>query len=490
MRMSFLLLLFLGSIAPAMAVTRYVATNGSTNNFPYTVGAAKYIQDAIDAADPGDTVLVSDGVYNSYTGRVSGVTGALLKSRVVIDKPITVQSVNGPSATSITGVGPSGNSAIRCVWMTHGASLVGFTLSNGATRFFLGGDFVEEDYSGGGVCALSTSATVTNCVIRNNLAQAHGAGAYKVTLNNCSLSSNVAQNNGGGAYQSVLNDSTLSSNRGNNGGGAWGSTLNNCSLSNNRSTPQSGGGANNCTLNNCLLSGNIAANAGGGAYNSSMNNCTLTANSASVGSGGGAFLGTLNNCIVYLNVNSSGGVDNAKNATLNNSCSPGLPASNGNITNNPVFVSASDFRLQSGSPCRDLGDNASVVVDPDLDGNARIVHGYVDMGAYEYQEGTSQGDYDEDGVGNGDESFAGTDFTNDSDLLEIIAFDLQSTNSVLFSTVNGRHYSIEFNDDLTADPQIWSLETSGILGTGNPVSIMIDVLEEVANRNYRVRVNP
>jgi hypothetical protein len=93
-------------------------------------------------------------------------------------------------------------------------------------------------------------------------------------------------------------------------------------------------------------------------------------------------------------------------------------------------------------------------------------------------------------VGNGDESFAGTDFTDDSDLLEIIAFDLQSTNSVLFSTVSGRQYSIEFNDDLTADPQIWSIETTGIPGTGNPVSIMIDVPEEVDHRNYRVRVNP
>jgi len=56
------------------------------------------------------------------------------------------------------------------------------------------------------------------------------------------------------------------------------------------------------------------------------------------------------------------------------------------ITNTPLFLDAAigDYRLQSGSPCIDAGTN-EVVATTDLDGNARIVNGTVDMGAYEYQ---------------------------------------------------------------------------------------------------------
>jgi hypothetical protein len=60
----------------------------------------------------------------------------------------------------------------------------------------------------------------------------------------------------------------------------------------------------------------------------------------------------------------------------------------GNIDSDPVFfdTSGSDYRLSTGSPCIDAGDNAaipsSVVVD--LDADPRIINGRVDMGAYEY----------------------------------------------------------------------------------------------------------
>lgn len=73
---------------------------------------------------------------------------------------------------------------------------------------------------------------------------------------------------------------------------------------------------------------------------------------------------------------------NATNAFVNN-----LPAANatnqGNITGNPLFVSAgSNFQLQSGSPCIDAGVNTGLTADYAGD-PAPVGSGY-DIGAYEY----------------------------------------------------------------------------------------------------------
>ncbi|MCB0053497.1 MAG: cadherin-like beta sandwich domain-containing protein, partial [Caldilinea sp.] len=66
----------------------------------------------------------------------------------------------------------------------------------------------------------------------------------------------------------------------------------------------------------------------------------------------------------------------------------------GIITSDPIFVApiaatdapttTGNYRLQAGSPAIDSGDNSAVAVSTDLDGNARIQGGVVDMGAYEF----------------------------------------------------------------------------------------------------------
>ncbi|MBI4777440.1 right-handed parallel beta-helix repeat-containing protein [Candidatus Desantisbacteria bacterium] len=68
----------------------------------------------------------------------------------------------------------------------------------------------------------------------------------------------------------------------------------------------------------------------------------------------------------------------------NYSSSPGTNTNN--ISLDPQFISRSDCRLQSSSPCIDRGLNtASGTTTRDMDGNPRIAGGTIDIGAYEFQ---------------------------------------------------------------------------------------------------------
>jgi hypothetical protein len=186
---------FLLFLCHASAATRYVWQGSPGPAPPYTswASAAHVIQEAVDAAQTGDTVLVAGGVY-ATGGRAVGTN--LLVNRVAIDRAITVQSLMGPEVTSILGNGPTGSNAVRCVYLTNGAVLAGFTLTNGATQ--TSGDTYTSE-SGGGAWCESLSAVVSNCVLTGNLAYDYGGGAYNGTLNDCTLTGNLAYSGGGAA---------------------------------------------------------------------------------------------------------------------------------------------------------------------------------------------------------------------------------------------------------------------------------------------------
>ena len=129
---------------------------------------------------------MTNGVY-ATGGRAVGTN--LLANRVTVDKPLTLQSVNGSLFTLIQGAkapgGGNGDGAVRCVYLADGASLSGFTLTNGATLW----DYevsVQAANRGGGVWCASTNAALTNCVMVGNSA-CHCGGASGATLDKCML---------------------------------------------------------------------------------------------------------------------------------------------------------------------------------------------------------------------------------------------------------------------------------------------------------------
>jgi hypothetical protein len=352
-------LVLLAGISSASATTYYVDVNGTNAAPPFAslATAATNIQDAVDVAEAGDEIVVTNGVY---------------PGGVVVSSALALRSVSGPQFTFIDGGG-----SVQCIYLTDGASLRGFTVTNGA------GSLAQQ---GSGVSCSSTNVFLTNCVIVGNAAYGVG-GVFGGTLYNCILSNNTAWTTAGGASGSVLYNCTLTGNSaGYNGAGGGADTcaLYNCTLSSNSAAY--GGGASQSTLFNCVVTGNSAGQAGGGAWSSSLYNCTVTDNSAGWSSyGGGVNFCTLYNCIVCSNAAWSG--ENYDGSSLNYCCTTPLPSDGvGNITNAPLFVDSTNgnLRLQPNSPCINAGTNYYAPGPTDLDGRSRIIGGTVDMGAYEW----------------------------------------------------------------------------------------------------------
>jgi hypothetical protein len=176
---------------------------------PYSdwTSAATNIQDAINLAQAGDIILVTNGLY-AYGGRVMD---GVQTNRVALNQALLVQSVNGPRFTIIQGAGATnGNNAVRCAWLTNGATLCGFTLMAGAT--LSSGNTTSE--SGGGAWCASSNSLVANCVIVSNTAYAYGVGVYQGMLRNSFIGANAGSVSASGAtYSTILVDCTVVSNK-------------------------------------------------------------------------------------------------------------------------------------------------------------------------------------------------------------------------------------------------------------------------------------
>ena len=369
------------------------------------------IQEGINAALPGDEVVVADGTY----------AGPGNKNLDFFGKAITVRSASGDPALCIIDCEHDGRGFFFHSAETDASVVSGFTIRNG-----------HVSSGGGGVYCVASGPTLADCTITGNSASAYGGGVYssghlsrpaltrcritansapigggvycdsdtRIVLTDCTIQGNAVTSTGGGVYCRLasrvrLTRCAIVGNSASSGAGVYcysaSPRLTNCLLGGNTAS-QSGGAvvcsnASGPTLVNCAIVGNVAGSDGAGVQCRSSSNptlvsCTITENNAHAGGAvacGGYSSPTLTNCILWSNVAMDFNVTSG--SPLVTYCDVfGGWYGDGNIDADPLFVRPpsagddgqwgtadddyGDLHLTAGTACIDAGDN----VNPPRDG--------------------------------------------------------------------------------------------------------------------------
>lgn len=356
------------------------------------------IQQAIDEAEPGSTVVVGPGFY----------WGSLR-----ITKPITLRSETGPDVTTIRASYPwYAPSAGVTINQCDGAVLDGFTITgewvpeSGIMCTSMGGG--ETNVSGGIWCYKSTNTTIKNCIVTRNYGRSGGGIVCELAspaIKDCVITSNGGELVGGiycvNSSPTIIN-CVISSNHGCSAGGiaCLNTTRRNWYGVDDYDSPYCEDGGYAC-LTSCAPG---------------LINCTVGKNEtlSVVGAGGicfyaGDFPGvslsmvntivwgnkTPKNTVQIYSYDSTGTFDITYSDMQTTDIRDYLvftAQGPGNISRDPEFVDT-DLRLDGSSPCIDAGSNdAAGLPEYDIEGNPRMINGnsdgvaVVDMGAYEAGE--------------------------------------------------------------------------------------------------------
>ncbi len=268
----------------------YVSPSGSDANSGGTPGTPfGTLAYAMTKAVEGDTVHAAEGVYGEGSATRSATPGEEHASRVIVGKGVTLVADGAAENTIILGASDTsatanayemGTNALRCVYVSDYATVKGFTITGGRTRYDdrpSSSNNLEWDgsgnWAGGGVQGSSSGrdrAFVVDCIISNCVA-CYGGGASMVNLVRCRVFDCRALNHGGGAclvnmYGSLIDRCSSG------GGGAninnftriYNSTIgpNGYNLSGTPRVTISTGSSGVACLINCLILGGSLGNAG------------------------------------------------------------------------------------------------------------------------------------------------------------------------------------------------------------------------------------
>lgn len=319
-------------LSPSPATTPYVSQTSPNPTPPYATWdtAAHTVQDGVDAANEGDTVLVGPGQYG-------------LTNQVTVSKGIALRSSMGANQTFLNSLGD-----VWCLWVSNSAAIIdGFTMQKPSTvsgfdqagGAFLAGGTVENCnftnfYSPRlGESVIMNGGTLSNSVvIYTDFRDGPNAAVY------CSDGGQIVDcqvlgidpRRGSFGIGVYLVDAQLKNSR---IFGVWGapgasageavyalsSTISGCTITRNGCDGQGGGAyLDGCFMDRCIVYGNacyggLAGTGGGGLFetNSMVRNSLIVSNNAATGApetpdggfGGGVYMqgGALVNCTVTRN---------------------------------------------------------------------------------------------------------------------------------------------------------------------------------------------
>jgi len=336
-------------------------------------GEFPHIQAALDAAQPGDSVLLAPGRYTGQGNRDLDPGG----------KPLALVGDSEDPARTIIDCQGSELTPHRGILFVGGEG-PGFRLGN----LTVTGGWAEE---GGGILLRGGSAPhLSNVVVEGNTATARGGGLYchfaSPVMENCVVVGNSAGARGGGLalFQSypTLRYCRLESNDAIDGGGIWSEQsspeLECCSVSVNRAEDAGGGiaaMAGRPILERCVLAANRAGDEGGAlglrdGGEAELTACTLSGNAAPRGGGlalgGGSTLRMNASILSYSRLGEALSLTGASVALISGSDIYGnaggdwtgaiaeQAAGAGNFALPPRFEApaAGDYTLRPDSPCR------------------------------------------------------------------------------------------------------------------------------------------
>lgn len=327
--------------------------------------AFRKIQEGINAASDGDTVIVAEGTYVENI-RFNGKNIILTSTDPTQPKVVQNTIVDGNQAGCVVRFAGTENEA--CV-------LSGFTIRNG---------FVENT-QGGGICGWTVEdfarATIENNVITGNWAKNGDGGGMAYCDGR--IQNNIITGN---STEEIWED----------GGCGGGLFRCNGTIRNNRITENwaelCGGGLSECDgmIENNLVAGNSAGYGAGLEHCCGViQNCTISGNTAEWYAAGLDYCrGVVRNCIIWGNKGRDDSQLDEWTLPAHSCIQKWTGGGTGNINKDPGFVDAAggDYHPLAQSPCIGAGANGYWFEWPqgDLDGKCRLFGERVDLGCYEY----------------------------------------------------------------------------------------------------------